>query len=178
MCRFLPFLTICLQKYLFCHRIRNEREAATRRKYKEEQERKERERKRREEEERRKELERQEEERQRQRAMSPEFQTISLSTGNEEFDKEFGIKGMDTFMIKTSPMPSQFMRELDEELNASKDDDDDDDIRTDLKEDKTDFSLDIPVVCIFKGSTFKASCRVFVMLAGILDSRTTVFYLF
>ena len=90
--------------------------------------------------------------------MSPEFQTISLSTGNEEFDKEFGIKGMDTFMIKTSPMPSQFMRELDEELNASKDDDDDDDdIRTDLNEDKTDFSLDIPVVGISKGSALKAS---------------------
>ena len=57
--------------------------------------------------------------------MSPELQEISLSTGNEEFDKEFGIQGMETFLIKTSPMPSSFMKDLEDELNHSLVDEDD-----------------------------------------------------
>ena len=95
-----------------------------------------------------------EEEAQKNRALSPELQEISLSTGNEEFDKEFGIRGMDTFLIKTSPMPSQFMRELDEELNRSNDpdesrgDDDDDELDASKEEEKSQSLDTLTVSCI------------------------------
>ena len=85
--------------------------------------------------------------------MSPELQEISLSTGNEEFDKEFGIKGMDTFLIKTSPMPSSFMKDLEEELSHSLVDDDDVDVgdgglneENVVEEEKKESTLDVPVV--------------------------------
>ena len=132
---------------LVCFRARNEREAANRRKWKQEEEERKRiaelERKQREEE---------EERLTREKAMSPELQEISLSTGNEEFDKEFGIKGMDTFLIKTSPMPSSFMKDLEDELNHSLVDEERDDEDAGVEEEvtaeekKADDTLDIPVV--------------------------------
>lgn len=129
-------------------RARNEREAANRRKWKEQEERK-----RKEEELERRQKEEEEEKIRRAKAMSPELQEISLSTGNEEFDKEFGIKGMDTFLIKTSPMPSSFMKDLEEELSHSLVDDDDVDVADGglneenvVEEEKKESTLDVPVI--------------------------------
>lgn len=131
-------------------RARNEREAANRRRWKEQEE----ERKRKEEEERKEKEE--EEKSNRQKTLSPELQEISLSTGNEEFDKEFGIKGMDTFLIKTSPMPSSFMKDLEDELNHSivEEENDEVDVEEEVQEEeeeeeRKELNLTVPLVSYF-----------------------------
>ena len=134
-------------------RARNEREAASRRQRKEEEERK------RKEELQRKQKEEEEEKINREKTMSPELQEISLSTGNEEFDKEFGIMGMDTFLIKTSPMPSSFMKDLEDELNYSAVDqdreDEDADVEEENVEEKKEANLDVPNVSLKYSFVFK-----------------------
>eukprot|EP00794_Sanderia_malayensis_P004851 gene4851-5488_t len=57
-----------------------------------------------------------EEDRRRLESKSPEFQEITLATGNPEFDKEFNIMP-DTFLIKSSPLPSKIIQEIDDELD-------------------------------------------------------------
>ncbi len=99
----------------FILRLREEREEILRRQREEED------RIRREQEEfERRQLELQkEEEKKRLENMSPQFEEITLATGNPEFDKEFNIMP-DTFLIKTSPLPTKIIAEIDDEMDYGK----------------------------------------------------------
>ncbi len=78
-----------------------------------------------------------EEEKRRQETASPQYEGVTLATGNEEFDKDFGILP-DSFLIKTSPMPSKILAELEDEVDNKE-----------IKEETTTDNLVVGIVYCF-----------------------------